>query len=376
MKRLTAAWRAPGRVNLVGEHTDYNGGFCLPFAIRAGCTATVASLPEPVVEVVSDQYPAPVELPWTALRPGALAPSHAWAGYAAGVVWAAGEGLRRPAREIGGISVHLDSDLPIGAGLASSAAVGCAVAAALDDLLELGMTRSELAALARRAENDFVGAPTGGLDQLVALGGEPNQALFCDLRSNSVEFVPFDLERAGLTVLVIDSRAPHHLATGEYARRREECHRAAQELDVAVLRDISLTDLDAALTRLSEDVLRRRVHHVVTENDRTLAVAGLLRTGQLRRIGPLLTASHASLRDDFEVSIPQIDLAVEVMLAFGALGARITGGGFGGCAIGLMDPAQARAAAVAVAAAYSGLGYPAPHCFTVRAESGARPVPT
>ncbi len=363
-------WRSPGRVNLIGEHTDYNDGFCMPLAIEQGCTATVSLTAEPVVEVVSVQKDAPVELALADLAPGVLAGEDSWAAYAAGVVWA----LRERGHDLPGVSITVDGDVPAGAGLSSSAALECAVAAAVGDLVGLQLTRSELVSVARQAENDFVGAPTGGMDQLASVFGEAGRVLLCDMRTLDVEAVPFDLAAAGLTLLVIDSRAPHQLTDGLYGQRREACEQAARELGVAALRDVTLEDLPAAMESLSSELLRKRARHVITENDRTLAAAGLLRNGQLRQIGPLLTASHASLRDDFEVSVPEVDLAVEVMLAFDAYGARITGGGFGGCAIGLMTPEQARAASLAVTAAYSGRGYRLPSAFTVTPHQGTHPL--
>ncbi|HST49711.1 galactokinase [Jatrophihabitans sp.] len=363
---VESSWRAPGRVNLIGEHTDYNDGFCLPLAIPYGCTATVSPLSEPVLEVVSAQQEAPVEIALAELRPGRLTGADAWAGYAAGVAWAIAErGHRLP-----GLSISLDGDVPLGAGLSSSAALECSVAAALDDQLALGLDRSELVALARQAENDFVGAPTGGMDQLASVFAERDRVLLCDMRTLAVEPVPFDLDAAGLSLLVIDTRAPHQLTDGSYGERRAACEEAARLLGVPALRDVDLEGLPEALDRLPDETLRKRARHVITENDRTLACADLLRTGQLRRIGPLLTASHESMRDDFEITVPEVDLAVEVLLAFGAAGARMTGGGFGGCVIALMEPAQARAGALAVQAAFAGRGYAEPVGFPVTAAAG------
>ncbi|HEY0168053.1 MAG TPA: galactokinase [Jatrophihabitans sp.] len=364
---VECAWRAPGRVNLIGEHTDYNEGFCLPMAIPQGCTATVSPLAEPVLEIISVQREAPVELALDELAPGALAEEDQWAGYAAGVAWA----LRERGHQVPGLSITVDGDVPSGAGLSSSAALECSVAGALNDHLGLGLEPSELVAVARQAENDFVGAPTGGMDQLASIFGERGRVLLCDMRTLAVEPVPFDLEAAGLTLLVIDTKAPHQLTDGPYGERREACAQAARLLGVPALRDLSLEELSDAMDRLSDETLRKRARHVITENDRTLACADLLRTGQLRQIGPLLTASHASMRDDFEITVPEVDLAVEVLLAFGAFGARMTGGGFGGCVIGLMEPAQARAASLAVVAAFAGRDYPEPVSFTVTAAVGA-----
>ncbi|HEX8081924.1 MAG TPA: galactokinase [Jatrophihabitans sp.] len=364
---VECTWRAPGRVNLIGEHTDYNDGFCLPMAIPHGCTATVSPLAEPVLEVVSVQREGPVEIALDELAPGALSDDDEWAGYVAGVAWA----LRERGHEFAGLSITVDSDVPVGAGLSSSAALGCSVAAALNDHLGLGLDRPELVSVARQAENDFVGAPTGGMDQLASIFGERNRVLLCDMRTLDVEPVPFDLEAAGLTLLVIDTKAPHQLTDGLYGERRDACEQAARLLGVPALRDLGLEELSDAMDRLPDETLRKRARHVITENDRTLACADLLRTGQLRQIGPLLTASHASMRDDFEITVPEVDLAVEVLLAFGAFGARMTGGGFGGCVIGLMEPAQARAAALAVVAAYAGRDYVEPVSFTVTAVDGA-----
>jgi galactokinase len=366
------SWRSPGRVNLIGEHTDYNDGFCLPLAIPQGCNAGVSLLDDPVIEVVSAQREIPVEIAYADLKPGALATEDSWAGYVVGVAWA----LQQRGVTLPGLAVSIDSDVPAGAGLSSSAALECAVAAAINDFCQLGVDRAGLLSLTRQVENDFVGLPNGGMDQLASLFGEAEHVLFCDMRTLEVEAVPFDLEAAGLTLLVTDSRAPHQLTDGEYAERRRSCEAAAHELGVPALRDLTLEDLPHAMERLDSEVLRKRARHVITENDRTLACADLLRTGQLRQIGPLLTASHESLRDDFEVSVPEVDLAVEVMLAFGAYGARITGGGFGGCAIGLMEPTQARAAVIALSGAFAGRGYEAPASFTAIASAGSHRIDT
>lgn len=361
-----ARWLAPGRVNLIGEHTDYNDGFCLPLAIEQGCRATVSELAEPVLEVVSLQRDVPVELALDELSPQSLTGERGWAGYAAGVCWA----LRQRGHRLAGVSIELDSEVPTGAGLSSSAALECSVAGALNALFELGLSRSELVEVARQAENEFVGAPTGGMDQLASVFGERGNVLLCDMRSVTAEPVPFDLAGAGLTLLVTDTRASHQLTDGLYGQRRADCEAAARALGVPALRDITLEELAEAMRQLPDQRLRKRARHVITENDRTLACADLLRTGQLRQIGPLLTASHASMRDDFENSVPEVDLAVEVMLAFQAYGARMTGGGFGGCVIGLFEPDQARAAKVGLDGAFGGRGYRPPVSFEVSATDG------
>ncbi|UQX87826.1 galactokinase [Jatrophihabitans telluris] len=353
-------------MNLIGEHTDYNDGFCMPLAIPQGCDATVSAVDDPVLEIVSAQRDRPVEVELARLKPGALSGEDAWAAYVAGSIWA----LIERGHELPGLSVTIDSDVPVGAGLSSSAALQCAVAAAAADLAGVHLSREELVAVARQSENDFVGAPTGGLDQLASVFGDAGHVLLCDMRSLSVESLPFDLDALGLTLLVVDSKAPHQLVDGAYAERRASCEEAARQLGVRALRDVGLDDLEAAMVTLDSEVLRKRARHVITENDRTLAAAELLRAGQVPAVGPLLTASHVSLRDDFEVSVPEVDLAVEVLLAFGAYGARITGGGFGGCAIGLLEPAQARAAAIGVEGAFAGRGYATPASFTVTPARG------
>ena len=358
-------WQAPGRVNLIGEHTDYNDGFVLPLAIPLGCTATVSVLDEAVLEVVSAQKPAPVEIALADLAPGALTGDDDWAAYVAGVVWV----LREQGHSLPGLSISVDGNVPGGAGLSSSAALECAVAGAVVEAARLSLGRADLVSIARRAENEFVGAPTGGMDQLASVFGEAEKVLLCDMRSLEVEAVPFDLAAAGLTLLVTDTRAPHKLTDGAYGNRRDECEQAASALGVPALRDVTLEEL-SSLDDLPE-LLRKRARHVVTENDRVLAVAELLRNRQLRQVGPLLTASHASMRDDFEITVPEVDLAVEVMLAFEAFGARMTGGGFGGCVIGLFEPAQARAAVIGIDGAFAGRGYRAPSSFTVTAAAGA-----
>ena len=366
-----ARWRSPGRVNLIGEHTDYNDGFCLPLAIETACTATVRPLDEPVLELVSAQQDEPIELALAELAPGSLAEAQAWAGYPAGVVWA----LRERGHRLAGLSIELDSTVPSGAGLSSSAALECSVAGAVNALFSLGLSRSELVAVARQAENDFVGAPTGGVDQLASVFGQAGSVLLCDMQTLAVEPVPFDLAAAGLCLLVTDTRARHRLTDGGYAERRADCERAARQLGVPALRDLDPDQLERSLARLDSDRLRKRARHVITENQRTLACAELLRQGRLLEIGPLLSDSHASMRDDFENTVPEVELAVEVMLAFDAYGARMTGGGFGGCVIGLFEPRQARAAVVGLDGAFGGRGYAAPVSFQVSPADGLHELP-
>jgi galactokinase len=359
------AWHAPGRVNLIGEHTDYNDGFVLPFALPSGVVAAAARAPGYDLRVASTGYPGELLEVSEDARPGSVS---GWAAYPAGVLWR----LRRDGLLIGGVDLLLDSTLPSGAGLSSSAAVECAVGMAVDQLLGLGLDRVRMAGVARSAENDFVGMPCGLMDQYASLLCVEGHALFLDTRTRVTEQVPLDFDAAGLALLLVDTASPHRLVSGDYAARRKDCEQAAAELGVAALRDVEPGGLVAALDRLSSDRLRARVRHVVSENARVREVVGLLRTGRPERIGELLTASHESLRDDHQVAGPEQDLAVRAALDAGALGARMTGGGFGGSAIALVEAAAAGAAGEAVAVAFAEAGFPAPRCAPVSPSAGAR----
>ncbi|MFI8804495.1 galactokinase [Micromonospora chalcea] len=356
-------WAAPGRVNLIGEHTDYNDGFVLPFALPLRTVVAAAPAPDGRWTVWSELDDEPVEFGTAeADEPGGV---DGWAAYVAGVVWA----LRAAGHDVPGARLAVASDVPVGSGLSSSAAIESAVLAALVDLGGLDLPAQAWPRLAQRAENDYVGAPTGIMDQSAVIRGRAGHALFLDCRTEEVEQIPFDLDAAGLAVLVIDSRAPHRHADGEYAARRRSCERAAATLGVIALRDVDVADLDAALARL-DDETRRRVRHVVTENQRVLDTVALLRAGRVRDTGPLLTASHASMRDDFEITVPEIDTAVEAALSAGAYGARMTGGGFGGCVLALVDAEAADPVAAAVTEAYAKRGFTAPGTLTVLPADG------
>ncbi|MCW2780408.1 MAG: galactokinase [Marmoricola sp.] len=350
-------WAAPGRVNLIGEHTDYNDGFVLPIALPHLTRAAVALRPDGRIRLASLQ--APDGFDGAAPTPGSVP---GWSRYVAGVGWAFGEAGHR----VPGLDVLIDSNVPVGAGLSSSAALECSVALALSDGLGLALSRAELAHLAQRAENDFAGVPTGLLDQTASLGCTAEHALFLDVRSGAVEQVPFDVRRNGLALLVINTLAHHDLADGQYAARRKSCEEAARRLGVPFLRDATLDDLG----RLDGELLQR-ARHIVTENQRVLDVVDLLHQGAVAGIGPLLTASHASLRDDYEVSCAELDAAVDAALRAGALGARMTGGGFGGSAIALVPVGSVSLVEDAVADAFSKKGFRAPECFTVEAGPGA-----
>jgi galactokinase len=356
-------WRAPGRVNFIGEHTDYSEGFALPFAVCAGVCVAAATRDDGILALSSRQHGrAMVRLPMAALAPGR---PDGWAAYPAGMAWA----LLAAGYHVGGASLAIDADLPAGAGLSSSAALECAVGLALAELYQLAVPRAELAALGRRAENDFVGAPTGLMDQLAVLLGQAGHALLLDCRSGTGSPVPLDAAAAGLVLLVIDTRVQHQLADGGYGARRRACGDAARILGARSLRDI--TDV-SVLDRLTDPVLRSRARHVITENRRVLDATELLRAGQLGQAGPLLTASHASLRDDFAVSWPEADATVEAAIEAGAHGARMTGGGFGGSVIALVPTGAAAGVAGAVGARFAQQGWRAPIITSAQPSPGAR----
>ena len=375
-----SVWRAPGRVNLIGEHTDYNDGFVLPIAITYGVTAAAASRPDRTLRLVSAQADQVTEVDVDSLAPGSVP---GWAAYVAGVVWA----LRESGHDVGGADVHVDGDVPRGAGLSSSAALECSTAAALCDAYGLELSATEIVQLTKKSENQFVGVPNGIMDQSASMLATSGHALFLDARTLRTEQVPLDLAQAGLALLVIDSKTPHALVDGEYAERRRSCETAAALLGVRALRDVTVHGLRDAVSHLASaapaeeaDVLIRRMRHIVTENDRVLRTVALLGDRALDHgegidtVGALLTASHVSMRDDFEITAPQVDLAVEAALTAGAYGARMTGGGFGGCVIALVDAARSADVADAVAASFAAKGYAPPVPFVTEAEAGAHRV--
>jgi galactokinase len=361
-------WFAPGRINLIGEHTDYNDGFVLPFALAFGCTADVGDGRSDGWSVRSAQEPDPVVVRRSGLADAEEVPG--WSRYVLGALWL----LSDRGVDVPPLDVRIDSDVPTGAGLSSSAALVCSVVRAVDDHLGLALDDDAIFALTRDVENDAVGAPTGGMDQLVSLRGQAGHALLCDMRSHDTRPVPLDLEGAGTTVLVADTRAPHQHSDGEYGARRRGCEEAARLLGVPALRDVAEDELAQALARLDDDELQRYVRHVVTEDARVLDVARLLDADRLTDIGPALTASHSSMRDDFQITVPEVDTAVEALLDAGALGARMTGGGFGGCVIGLVPDDGVDTAGDAVRQAFSDAGFGEPVLFTASAEAGARPL--
>jgi galactokinase len=357
------AWHAPGRVNLIGEHTDYNSGWVLPFALDRGVVVAAARRGDDVLDIRSLQSGGQAVVPLPGLGRGGVT---GWAAYPAGVAWA----MREAGLPVGGASLVIDSDLPQGAGLSSSAAIECAVAIALAELYGADVSRTELARLARRAENEMVGVPSGIMDQSASLLCEAGHALLLDCRSGQTTPVPFDPAAAGLALLVVDTGARHALTDGRYALRRAECERAARALGVPSLRDVADPARTAAI---GDPVLARRARHVISENCRVLSAVGLLSARDVAGLGPLLHDSHASLRDDFEISWPQADVAAETAERAGALGARMVGGGFGGSVIALV-PAGGAAVRAAVRAQYAKQGWPPPAFLDAPPSAGARRI--
>ncbi|MFF4217625.1 galactokinase [Streptomyces nondiastaticus] len=361
-------WAAPGRVNLIGEYTDVNEGHVLPIALPHCTRVAAAARTDGVLRLRSREAPGgAAELSPAALVPGAVP---GWAAYPAGVAWA----LREAGLPVGGADVYVESDVPAGAGLSSSAALEVATALALTELHGAVCERPALARLAQRAENAFVGVPCGVMDQMASACCTAGHALHLDTRDLALRQVPFDLAARGLRLLVVDTRVRHALADGAYAARRAGCEAAARALGVRALRDVPYGRLGDALGGLGDVSLRPLVRHVVTEGERVREVVALLAAGEPRKAGPLLTAGHASLRDDFAVSCPELDLAVAVANEAGALGARMTGAGFGGSALALVEEGAADAVGEAVTAAFAAAGHRPPRVFAAVAGDGARRV--
>ena len=378
-------WSAPGRVNIIGEHTDYNHGVCLPTALPHRTYVAMAPRTDGIIRLTSAQTDQQWEAELAAMNPGAV---EGWGAYVAGVAWA----LSQDGYAVGGFDAAVDSCVPFGASLSSSAALECATAYALSDLFNLGLTATDagltvLVDACRRAENDIAGAPTGGLDQSASLLAGVGQALALDFDhpDHFATRIPFDLAAHNLTLLVVDSKAPHQLNDGQYANRRESCEQAAAILGVPNLRQVSPAQLDAALATLAAadptGTLTKRTHHVVTEIDRAQQFIEIARdyfggvephqplSPEVRaRVGQLMNDSHDSLRDDYEVTVPETDLAVQAARAAGAVGARMTGGGFGGSIIALIDDDRVADTAAAIAAAFAEAGF-APPAFLLAPPS-------
>ena len=354
-------WSAPGRVNLIGEHTDYNAGFVLPIAIDRRTFVAAAPRTDGVLRGWSSSEAGSFEVALDGLRPGSLS---GWAAYACGPAWVlAGQGM-----ELGGADLVVHSEVPVGAGLSSSAALQVSVALALSEMAGSPLGGADLAVAAHRAESEFVGVPVGTMDQMISSLGRPSSALFLDARDLAYEYVTFNPESSAMTLIVIDTRVKHSLAEGQYAQRRRTCEQAAAALGVAYLSDATLEVVESADL---DDVQRRRARHVVTENQRVLEVVQALRKGDLVRVGDAFVRSHASLSRDYEVSSPELDVAVQAALSAGALGARMTGGGFGGSAIALVPAPEVRRLGREMERAFRVAGFNQPLLFPVSASPGA-----
>lgn len=354
-------WRAPGRVNLIGDHTDYSDGFVMPFAIDRETRVAVRLRHDDQLVCTSAQLGDAPTARIAHLRPD---DRRGWWSYVHGVV-----SLVADTVAVGrGADLLVDSTVPVGAGLSSSAALECATAVAFADLLKADVPRTSLALIAQRAEHEFARVPCGLMDQMAALFGRRRHVLLIDTRS--LDATPVALDDEGTALLVIDTRVSHALADGAYAQRRRETEAAAAAIGVATLRDATLEVLDVAAPGL-EPVIARRARHVVTENARVLSAADALRALDRARLGALMTASHRSLRDDFGVSSPELDVAVDGATEAGAFGARMTGAGFGGSAIALVDEDALDDVRRSVEARFSEAGYRRPRLIRVRTADGA-----
>lgn len=354
-------WIAPGRVNLIGDHLDYNGGPVLPMAIdrrlllkaRRGADDTVRVW----TTLGSNQH---TEFSATA-APGDVT---GWAAYVAGVFWA----LRDAGHQVHGADLVLDGDLPSGSGLSSSAAVEAVVGTALNDLYELGLSRIDLARACERAENEFVGVPCGLMDQLAVFHGEVGKAMFITMTNEppTIDLIDADWTSAGLSLIVIDTTTRHRLSDGQYAQRRAECHQAAAVLGLEQLASAG----PDAIFKLDDDVLKARTRHVITETARVRGAVRAMGSGNWKQFGSMMTASHESLRDDFAASRIELDVAVEAALEAGALGARMTGGGFGGSVIALIDTTLRAQLAEKVSARFAFHQFAAPSYFEAKTADG------
>jgi galactokinase len=357
-------WSAPGRVNLIGEHTDYNEGFVLPFAIDRRTYAAVGNRSDQLARMASAFTGEIVEFEISEIQRDKVS---GWSAYPLGVAWSLIQAGAKPQ----GFDLYVDSNVPVGAGLSSSAAIECSVALALNDLWGSGFSRSVLAKVGQRAENEIVGAPTGIMDQTASLFGELDHAVFLDCRSLDAKATALSLKENGLEIVVMDSRVAHRLTDGGYASRRQACQEAAEKMGVASLRDVTLEKLEASQDLLG-DVVYKRARHVLTENERVQKTVELLSSSGPKSIGQLMNESHASMRDDFQISITELDVAVETAISHGAIGARLTGGGFGGAAIALIDSDKVASLTTAVLEKFHDQGFEKPEIFTVTADEGAK----
>ena len=351
---------APGRVNLIGEHIDYSDGFVLPFAIKDRTLVAARKRNDSTVRIASAQRRNKiVTVDISTVKPGLKGE---WERYALGVLWALG------VKE--GVDLLIDGHVPLGAGLSSSAALECSVATAMNHLFDLGYNLEELARLTQKAENQYVGVPCGIMDQSVSLMATQGSALLLDCRDLTTKNIPFDVASSGLELLIIDTQAHHALTDGGYAERRASCESAVAKLGITSLRELSMEQLENSRGLLTETEFVR-ARHAVTEMKRVLECVDALSKSDFEKVGQLINQSHASLRDDYTVSCPELDTAVEAALAAGALGSRMVGGGFGGSAIALIQASKTTETIKVIEKAFSSKGFKAPRFFTSLPSQGA-----
>lgn len=338
---------AHGRVNLIGEHTDYNGGFVLPTNIPQKTEVALTRRTDNQVHLYSVNFATQTGSPQILTYIlGDESVNRHWSDYIKGITFL----LRKDGHEISGFNCALQSNVPIGSGLSSSAALEVAVLKGLTQLFKIKISPVEIAKLGQRVENDFVGARIGIMDQMVASLGTMGEALFIDTRDLSYKNLPLPISE--MELLVINSGVEHSNVNGDYNQRRSECEQACAELKIQQLRDLSVADLDKL--KILPDSLTRRARHVITENQRVLDAVKALQAGEYSKMGELFSASHASMRDDYKISTPEIDTLVEITAnEAGVLGARLTGGGFGGSIVALLKPGLGRAIGERVISRYN-----------------------
>ena len=354
---------APGRVNLIGEHVDFLDGFVLPFAISDVTTVAISKNSSKVIRVASIQKDSEI----TSIDISKIAPmtGEPWTRYPIGVLWALGnEALSN------GLDILVDGRVPLGAGLSSSAALECAVATAVNELYGLNLSLPELARIAQKGENVYVGMPCGIMDQSVSLMATQGNALLLDTRDLSTEQIPFDIAPLGLELLVIDTQVHHALVDGGYAERRASCEKAVADLGITSLRDISVSEFEARKSELDAKTYIR-AYHGVTEMKRVLDAVVLLKSGDFVGFGEIVTLAHQSLRDNYTVSCPELDLAADTANRFGALGARMIGGGFGGSAIALIKARDSELIKSEIRGAFMASKFKAPRFFSALPSQGA-----
>ena len=354
---------APGRVNLIGEHIDYSEGFVLPFAIKDRTTAAIRKRDDSTVRIASVQRRNKViTVDINDVQPGLKGD---WERYALGVLWSMGVKT--------GVDLMIDGQVPLGAGLSSSAALECSVATAINHLFDMGFSLEELARLTQKAENQYVGVPCGIMDQSVSLMATVGSALLLDCRDLSTRNIPFDVAAHGLELLIIDTQAHHALTDGGYAERRASCESVALKLGIHSMRELTIAQLEESRDSItSVEYLRAR--HAVSEMQRVLDCVEALSISDFEKVGRLINQSHASLRDDYTVSCHELDTAVDASLAAGALGSRMVGGGFGGSAIALIQASKTSETITAIEKAFAEKKFKAPRFFTSLPSQGAEVI--